>query len=225
MKIIYSILVFCITLSLSAQDNQDKVVGEFKEIKVYDLIEVELIKSDQNKVVVSGKNTEDVVIVHKKDILKIRMTLEEAFDGDQTTVKVYYTGLEIIDSNEGAVIKSDEAIEQFELEVKAQEGGKVRLNVKGITFLDIKAISGGSIDISGDSKNQTVDINTGGSYEAKDLITEKTTVTIKAAGVANVHATKEVIAKVRAGGTVYVYGNPEKVDEDTILGGKIVIKE
>ena len=226
MKTLYSLVLFCITLTLTAQNNQDKVVGEFKEIKVYDRIEVELIKSDENKVIVSGKNTDDVVIVHKKDVLKIRMTLEEAFDGDETTVKVYYTTLEIIDSNEGAVVKSsDEAIEQFELEIKAQEGGKVRLSVKDLKFLDIKAVSGGSIVVSGDSKHQTVDVNTGGSYEGEDLITEKTTVTIKAAGVAHIHATEEVVARVKAGGTVYVYGNPEKVDEKTILGGKIIIKK
>ena len=225
MKIIYSILVFCISFTISAQDNQEKVVGAFKEIKVYDRIEVELIKSDENRVVVSGKNTEDLVIVHKKDILKIRMTLEEAFDGDETNVKVYYTELEIIDSNEGAIVNSDEAIEQFELKIRAQEGGKVNLNVKDLKFMNVKAVSGGSIIIAGDSKNQTVDVNTGGSYEGKDLITEKSTVTISAAGVAHVHATNEVIAKVRAGGTVYVYGNPEKVDEKTILGGKIIIKE
>ncbi|MDB9960501.1 DUF2807 domain-containing protein [Oceanihabitans sp.] len=225
MKIIYSILVFCISISLSAQDGKDSVIGEFKELKVYDRIEVELIKSDENKVVVSGNNTEDVVIVHKKDILKIRMTLEEAFDGAQTTVKVYYTNVEIIDSNEGAVVKSRDPIEEFELEIKAQEGGKVRLNVQAITFLDIKAVSGGSIEVAGDAKTQTVDINTGGTYNGKDVITEKTTVIIKAAGSAQVHATNEVIAKVRAGGSVYVYGNPEKVDENTILGGKIIIKE
>jgi len=225
MKTIYSILLFCISISLSAQNGQEKVVGEFKEIKVYDRIEVELIKADENKVVVSGKNTEDLVIVHKKDVLKIRMTLEEAFDGDETTVKVYYTTVEIIDSNEGAVVKSNEDIEQFELEIKAQEGGKVDINVKALKFLAIKAISGGSIEVTGDSKNQTVDINTGGSYKGKDLITEKTTVTIKAAGVAHAHATNEVIAKVRAGGSVYIYGNPDKVDENTILGGKIIIKE
>ena len=225
MKTLYSLLLFCITLTLTAQNNQDKVVGEFKEIKVYDRIEVELIKSDENKVSVSGKNSEDVVIVHKKDVLKIRMTLEEAYDGDETTVKVYYTNLEIIDSNEGAVVKSSEPIEQFELEIKAQEGGKVNLSVKALKFLDIKTVSGGTIEVSGDSKNQTVDVNTGGSYEGKDLITEITTVTIKAAGVAHIHATEEVIAKVRAGGSVYVYGNPKKVDENTVLGGKIIIKK
>ena len=225
MKIIYSVLFFCLSFSLTAQDNQEKVVGEFKEIKVYDRIEVELIKSDENKVIVSGKNTEDLVIVHKKDILKIRMTLEEAFDGDETTVKVYYTTLDIVDANEGAIINSSDTIEQFELTLKAQEGGRIDLAVQDLKFLDVKSVSGGSINVSGNSKNQTVDINTGGSYDAEGLKTENTTVTIKAAGVAHVNASQKVSAKVRAGGSVYIYGNPETVDENTIFGGKIIIKD
>jgi len=225
MKTLFSTFFIFISLSLFAQDNQEKVVGEFKELKVYDRIEVELIKADENKVIVSGKNTEDLVIVHKKDILKIRMTLEEAFDGDETTVKVYYTTVDIVDANEGAIITSSDAIEQFELKIKAQEGGKVDLTLKDLKFLDIKSVSGGDISVSGDSKNQTVDVNTGGAYNGEELITENTTVTIKAAGVAHVHATKKVTAKVRAGGSVYVYGNPETVDENTIFGGKIIIKD
>ena len=173
---------------------------------------------------IKNKEWADYIFKIQPDANYQSLTLE-AFDGDETTVKVYYTSLEIVDANEGAFISSNDVIEQFELSVKTQEGGSVKLKVKDLKFLDVKAVSGGSIDLKGDSKNQTVDVNTGGSYDGEDLITEKTTVTIKAAGVAHIHALNEVVAKVRAGGTVYVYGNPEKVDENTIFGGKIIIKD
>lgn len=223
-NLLYVLFVFTAITGFS-QESQENVIGAFSEIKVYDRIEVELIKADENKVVVSGKNTKNVVIVHKKDILKIRMTLQEAFNGDDTTVQVYYTSLDVIDANEGTFIGSNDVIEQFDLKVKAQEGGTVTLEVKALQFLDIKSVSGGTINISGTAAKQTVDINTGGAYKGKDLVSENSTVTIKAAGVAHVNASKKVEAKVRAGGTVYVYGNPETVDENTILGGKIIIKE
>ena len=224
MKLLSTLIALTFSVSLFSQENNEKVIGAFKELKVYDLIEIELIKSDENKVVVSGKNTEDLVVVHKKDLLKIRMTLEESFDGDDTSVKVYYTDLEIIDANEGAVVRSKDPIEQFDLELRAQEGGKIRLNVKDLKFMNVKAISGGNVTVAGNVKNQTVDINTGGAYEGEDLVSENTTVTIKAAGVAHVNASQKVEAKVRAGGTVYIYGDPETIDENTILGGKIVVK-
>ncbi|QRM88682.1 DUF2807 domain-containing protein [Lacinutrix sp. WUR7] len=225
MKNLLYVLFACITITSFAQESQENVIGAFSEIKVYDRIEVALIKADENKVVVSGKNTKDVVIVHKGDILKIRMTLQKAFNGEDTTVQVYYTTLDVIDANEGTFIGSNDEIEQFDLKVKAQEGGNVSLNVKGLNYLDIKAITGASIKITGTAVNQTIDINTGGSYKGKDLVAENTTVTIKAAGTAFTNTTKKVIAKVRAGGSIYIYGNPEIVDENTILGGKIIIKE
>ncbi|MBU2938014.1 DUF2807 domain-containing protein [Lacinutrix sp. C3R15] len=225
MKKLLCLLFISLAITSFAQESIELPIGEFSEIKVYDRIEIELIKADENKVVISGKNTKDVVIVHKNDILKIRMTLTEAFNGDDTTVQVYYTSLDVIDANEGTFIGSNDILEQFDLKVKAQEGGSITLQVKDLHYLDVKAVSGANIKISGTTINQTIDINTGGTYKAKDLIAENTTVTIKAAGTAYVNTSKKVVAKVRAGGSVYVYGNPEMVDENTILGGKIIIEE
>ena len=44
---------------------------------------------------------------------------------------------------------------------------------------------------------------------------------LRAAGVAHVNTTQKVIAKVRAGGDMYIYGNPEQIDESRVLGGRI----
>jgi len=223
-KILY--LLFLITsITTFAQETKEQSIGEFSEIKVYDRIEVELIKADENKVVITGKNTKDVVIVHKNDILKIRMTFKTAFKGDETTVQVYYTSLDVIDANEGTFIGSNDIMDQFDLKIKTQEGGAVKLALKDVRFLDVKAVTGGSVSLSGNVVNQTIDITTGGAYNAKKLIAENSTVTIKAAGVAHVNTTKKAIAKVRAGGSIYIYGNPETLEQDTILGGKIIIEE
>ncbi|MDX1277371.1 head GIN domain-containing protein [Oceanihabitans sediminis] len=223
-KILY--LLFLITsITTFAQETKEQSIGEFSEIKVYDRIEVELIKADENKVVITGKNTKDVVIVHKNDILKIRMTFKTAFKGDETTVQVYYTSLDVIDANEGTFIGSNDIMDQFDLKIKTQEGGVVKLALKDVRFLDVKAVTGGSVSLSGNVIHQTIDITTGGAYNAKKLIAENSTVTIKAAGVAHVNTTKKAIAKVRAGGSIYIYGNPETLEQDTILGGKIIIEE
>ncbi|MDX1773019.1 putative autotransporter adhesin-like protein [Oceanihabitans sediminis] len=223
-KILY--LLFLITsITTFAQETKEQSIGEFSEIKVYDRIEVELIKADENKVVITGKNTKDVVIVHKNDILKIRMTFKTAFKGDETTVQVYYTSLDVIDANEGTFIGSNDIMDQFDLKIKTQEGGVVKLALKDVRFLDVKAVTGGSVSLSGNVVHQTIDITTGGAYNAKKLIAENSTVTIKAAGVAHVNTTKKAIAKVRAGGSIYIYGNPETLEQDTILGGKIIIEE
>ncbi|WP_417857909.1 head GIN domain-containing protein [Xanthomarina gelatinilytica] len=219
------IFAFLLIATTNIYAQIEKNLGDFKELKVYDRIEVELIKSDSNKVIITGKNTEDVVLVNKNGTLKIRMTVPKVFNGDDTRVQLYYTNIDIIDANEGTFIGSNDVMKQFEIDVRAQEGGSVKLQVEDVTFVEAKAITGGVIKISGQAKNQNIDLTTGGSYLGKDLETEKAKINIKAAGEAHVRATKEVDVKVRAGGTAYIYGNPETLTENTVFGGKIIRKE
>jgi hypothetical protein len=150
------------------------------------------------------------------------MDLEERFDGDATTVTLFFKSIAIIDANEGARIYSDTEIKSSSLELKTQEGGKI--NVKVATEnLDIKSVSGGVVETEGTTQKQDVNINSGGTYEAKNLISSKTYVSVTAGGVANVYATNKVDAKVKAGGNITVYGNPKDVKKKKLAGGNIEI--
>ena len=221
MKRIFTILTILIaTVTISQNTDIEKTIGEFTELKVYDLIEVALIKSDENKVLISGINTEDLVVINKNGKLKIRMIFEKSFDGKNTTVTLFYTNLDILDANEGAIISSEDTIKQYELDLKSQEGGKISVNLD-VKIVNIKAISGGIINTNGTANSQTVTLNTGGVYEGKNLQTENTTVNIKAAGNAEVRASELVDVKIRAGGDVFVYGDPKTIKENRVFGGRV----
>ncbi|OEK06043.1 chaperonin [Flavivirga aquatica] len=220
MKRLITALVILITTTIIAQNKVEKTIGEFTELKVYDLIEVELIKSDSDKIIISGENKEDVLVNNKNGILKIKMKLEEAFDGNKTKIILYYTNIDIIDANEGAKIYSEDEIKQFEIDLNAQEGSKIKVKLN-VTHTNIRSVTGSNIQTSGISKNQNISIYTGGVYKGKELKTTFTDVSIRAAGEAHVNAKTLVKAKVRAGGNVYIYGNPEKVEESKIFGGRI----
>ena len=215
------ILAFlCITGLSHSQGKIEKALGDFHELKVYDLIEVKLVKSNDNKIRISGKNANDVVIVNKNGILKIRMNLEESFDGNKTHVTLHYKNIDVIDANEGAYIYSDDSIKLFDLELKAQEGGLIKVPVE-TSFLDVKSATGGNIEAKGSAKKQKISLNTGGIYQGEHLKTEQTEVTVVAAGEAYVNASKLVDVKIRVGGDVYIYGNPETINENKALGGRI----
>lgn len=220
MKYVTSVLVLLISFSILAQNPIEKTVGEFSELKVYDLIEVELIKSDEDKVVISGKNKNDVIVNNKNGTLKIKMKLEEVFDGSNTKVKLYYTKIDVIDGNEGAKIYSNDEIEQFEIDLNAQEGAEIKVKVN-VKYINVRAVTGGDVHASGTAKYQDISIYTGGDYHGEELKTEHTEVSIRAAGEAYVNATKKVTAKVRAGGDIFIYGNPDNIDESRVLGGRI----
>ena len=203
-----------------AQNPIEKSIGEFTELKVYDLIEVELVKSNEYKVVITGNNSEEVLINNKNGTLKIKMNINKLFDGNKTKVVLYYKTVDIIDANEGAKVYSKDAIKQYEIDLRSQEGGSIDVSVN-VEYINIKAVTGGIIRASGDCKSQKVALLTGGIYNGESLETEKTEVSINAAGEGHVKASKLVDVKIRAGGDVFIYGNPETVNESTVLGGRI----
>ncbi|MEY8019544.1 head GIN domain-containing protein [Muriicola sp. SD30] len=211
------------TMSFS-QRIVDKEVGEFDEIKVYDLIEVNLIKSNENRILIKGKNVDDIKFVNKDGVLKLRMQLEKKFQGEDTFIEVYYTDIDIIDGNEGAKIVCNETVEKDRITIKAQEGAQIKVGLE-VDHVDIRAVTGGIIEASGLARNQFIVLTTGGIFEGQELKTSTTSVKILAGGEASLSASDEVDINVRAGGDVYVYGNPKNVNKNTLAGGRIYIKD
>ncbi|MBR9756890.1 MAG: DUF2807 domain-containing protein [Algicola sp.] len=223
MKNILFMLAVLLAFTANSQNTITKTVGEFTTLKAFDLIDVELIKAEENKVEISGKNAKDVAVINKNGVLKIRMKLEESFDGRDTYVKVYFTNLETIDANEGAFVASEHEFKQIELTLKAQEGALIKLQTQ-VTILDIKAITGGEVKTSGTAKKQLVNLSTGGLYSANDLTAHDSEVTIVAGGEAKVKTLENLDIKIRAGGLVVVYGTPKNVTKNKALGGRIEYK-
>ena len=220
MKTFLTLALVIVTSVLTAQNPKEQAVGDFNEVKVYDLIVVNLVKSNVSKVDITGDDIEDVEVINKDGKLKIRMKLNKSFNGDRTFVSVHYTKLDIIDGNEGAYITSNELIEQNQIELRAQEGAHLKIGLD-VDQVDIKAVSGGIVETRGKAISQDITLNTGGIYEGKAFETKNTSVSVKAAGEAEVNASKTVDARVTAGGGIYIYGNPENVKEKTTLGGEI----
>jgi len=167
MKRLFTLLVLVYAVSLTAQNSIEKTIGEFTELKVFDLIEVEMIKSNENKVTISGKNNKDVVVNNKNGKLKIKMNIEKLFDGNNTKVTLYYTTVDVLDANEGAKIYSNDEIKQFELDLRSQEGGTINA-VCDVSYLNVKAVTGGIVEVSGKSKKQNISLLTGGIFKGEN---------------------------------------------------------
>ena len=220
MKKILFILTLTVCFISNGQETVEKTVGEFTTLKVYDLINLKMIKSKENKVVVSGKNRKDVEVLNKNGKLKIRMNLEEQYDGNDTVVILYYTAVDVIDANEGAKVTVKDPIEQFEIDLKTQEGAEITVVLK-TSYANFRAVTGGVVNVTGTSKNQDISIYTGGVFNGEDFVTEQTEVSLNAAGEAYINATEYVDVRIKAGGDVFIYGKPKKVDESRVLGGRI----
>lgn len=218
-------LIFFFLTSLFCQAQEEKVtqsLNSFKEVKVFDGISIKLIKSDKNKAVITGANTNKVAIVNNGGTLKIRMEIDKIFSGFRTFIDLYYTDqLLVLDVNEDALISSEDVMVQDILELKSQEGGEINLNCQTEQLL-VKAITGGDISVTGFTDNQDIIINTGGAYNGEGFKSKFTTISVSAGGNASIYTTKYVKANVKGGGKIKVYGDPEKMDEKTLFGGRVI---
>lgn len=205
-----------------AQNPIEAIISDFDKLKTYDLITVSLVKSSENKIIISGRDSQDVEYVQKNGVLKIRMRAEKIFDGAETFVYVYYKKLLTIDANEGSRVVSNGLIEQNRLVIKVQEGASVKAGLK-VKNLDVRAVTGGIVELSGQVEDQILVVNTGGIVENAKLRTYYTKVNVQAGGEVEIYATQTADINVRAGGDVIVFGSPVNVKKKTLLGGRVKI--
>lgn len=215
-KLVFSILL----LSTIAFGQVEKNVGDFTKVTTFDRIDVVLIESNENRVVINGNEANKVELVNKNGELKIRMPLLKMLDGDDISLTVYYKNITAVEANEGSRIACTNKIKAISFDIIAKEGAQVNLNVE-VSKLNARVANGSKITIEGSAQNQEVVVNSGGIYAAATFKTVQTTITGNAGGEADIYATELVEAKVRAGGDIVIYGKPKQINQKVIAGGSI----
>ena len=204
-----------------ATQDREVLVDDFINIKVYSGIEVKLIPSDQNKLVISGEDNISVVTKIKRKTLKIRHSLEHILNPTFTYVELYHTAiLNEISLYQGSDLSSDKTYNQTSISLKVQEGSTMSLVFQGEKISSLVS-TGGQLFLSGKVTNHQTVVNSGGACEAETLISEQTKASVTAGGLSYVNASKLIEAKVTAGGIIRIYGNPNKIITKKTIGGQI----
>ncbi|WP_083961610.1 head GIN domain-containing protein [Salinimicrobium terrae] len=219
-RTLFTCLFIFIAISAKAQDVEEDLES-FSELKTFNAVEVEIIPSTENRIVITGHSKNDVKYEIDGDRLEIRLSLDNIWSENNTLITLYTKDLNTIDANQASIIEITDELRGEELTFRVQEGAVILGRVKG-RKINSKSITGGRITIEGEAEEQVVEINTGGHYYGKNLRTEVTEVSAGTAGKGEVYATEYVKATARLGGTVEIFGRPAEVDKKTSLGGRIL---
>ena len=215
------VIIFLLgTFTILGQSKIDRNLGDFSKVAVYDGINLELIKSDENKVEITGKNTNFVVVKNKNGDLKIRLNLERRFSGDKTKVSLFYKTLYNIISHEGSNVFSKDTIKQADLNVKANTGSTLNFIV-ALNTLNTTSATGSTVNLSGNAEYHDCSSSTGAEIDAEKLTTTETYATSTTGGLIEVSATKELEANSKLGGIINVYEKTDKIVESISLGGVV----
>ena len=220
-KVLFIFALFAFHLTISAQTTIIKNIGDFDVLKVYNGIELELIKSDEQKIEITGEKAEKVKVKNSDGTLKISLKFPDLSADGKVTIKLFYNrDIQVIDANEGSTI-TGKGIDQTYLEVKSQERALINL-VINTKHLKIKSSSGGIVKLTGNSKNQDIDLDLYGIYQGYDLkVTDSTSIRAGSGAKAEVSAGEILNAKVSFGGSIFYKGNPEVIKDTKVAGGII----
>lgn len=217
-----AVLLFFVMITQITIAQNSKNVGQFNSVNVYDHISVNLIfdQSSSNTLEIKGSGADNVQVINKNGVLKIKMNLVNSFQGDDIQVDLHYNNLTQISVGEGATIKNSEPLKSTFLDIHSKTGGTIKLAID-TEKLNIKAGAGAIVRLTGFAKIQDIVSNSGANVDNAKLLTEQTTVTVNAGGIATVNATEIVDAKTRAGGNITIHGNPTTINEKVVAGGNI----
>lgn len=217
------VIIAFVFLSQFTNAQVTRNLGDFDEVKVFDKINVKLIPASENKIVITGDRADEVETINNNGELKIRMPFPQLLSGEDIKVTLYFKNIENISASEGSYVSSAVNFKQTLLEVNSKSGAEININLE-VDKVNIKASTGGIVSVSGKATNSDVAITSGGILKAADLYTIQTKISVAAGGKSEINATTLVDAKVKAGGSIFIYGKPKQINKEVFIGGTILEK-
>tara|TARA_B100002019_G_scaffold132784_1_gene114181 strand:- start:1871 stop:2542 length:672 start_codon:yes stop_codon:yes gene_type:complete len=206
---------------LVSQEEINRNLGEFTKLSIYDGINVELIKSDENKVEASGENTRFVVVKNKNGNLKIRLNVQKRFSGDRTMVKLYYKNIYSFIAHEGSNIFSKDTLKQADLKIKGHTGSRIDIPVE-LNSISVTSTAGAKITLRGSSTYLEASSATGSEINARNMVIEDGEVSALSGSMIDVRAETSLEAIARIGGVINVHSKTERITEKVSLGGSVI---
>ncbi|MDG2371831.1 MAG: DUF2807 domain-containing protein [Flavobacteriaceae bacterium] len=226
MKRIVIFLFIASTASLlEAQQKAEKTImtGGFDTINVYAGIQVNVIKGDENKIILSDNNEDKSVFIYKikNNILKLKVGIDKRLSLGNVFVDVYYTNeIDAINLYQGSKLFLKTPITQTNFNIKAQEGSSFEGKVV-TEKTNIHVASGGAITVLGKTSVLDIIATTGGLCLAEELSSNQTKIQANIGAVVYAKASVLMDAKASLGAIIRAHGESKKSVYKSFLGGSI----
>lgn len=207
-----------------SQKTAEQNLADFDKLTVQGRFTVDFKYSDEMKAVavVHGDEVDlsSLSYTYVENTLKIKYSGSLLEDVD-LNITIYANNLLSLEAKQGAEIRVDDDFD-FKgnpISLKSDAGGKIliKLDVPAITA---EITKGGSIRMTGKTKQLNATVKTGGTIGAVNLKASNITAKISFGGEIICNAAKLLDAQVTSGGTISYKGKP-KVIEKIRLGGTI----
>ena len=176
----------------------------FKSVSIAPDMELTLVKSKENKLVIEGTDDQEIDIEQEKGNLTLK---------GEGRATLYYKGeLENIAVGADGKVYSDDEITGASFSIAAGSDSKItlKLNVKK---LHIAAGSDAQITLTGKAGDHNVTLASDAKLNAEELSTLNTSIVLASDAQATITTTGNLSATVGSDGELEIHGNPKNVKE------------
>lgn len=216
------LFLFFLIGALQFVQGQDivKDLPDFSSVQVTNGLTVELVKSDKNQVVISGQSRDKIEVNQTEGILNIKYSLSNLWREDDTSIKIYFKDLNNVEARQKSTVEIRGRLEQKNLRLRLQEGSRLSGNLN-VEDLYASVVTGSHLELGGKAIRQEIEIKTAGEFWGENLKGKNVRVTVGSSAKANIFASEYVNATAKTGGQIYIYGDPDDVDQEIVFGGTI----
>ena len=218
--------------------DEPRSLDSFERISVANSITLIMEKGSKNeaRIETSGMDTDKVIVENAGSTLKIYIDYRDRdfWDniGGSGSATVYLTFTENLTSLKASnsssirsksLIKSDEFsvkvsnsatieadVDTDELELSISNSGRIKMNAEA-DELEVSITNSGKVSLSGETAEQEISITNSGRYDGYGMKSERSDITIRNSGTAEVSVSKELIVDATNSGKVYYKGEPTKI--------------
>lgn len=193
-------------------------IKSFNSLAVSGNLELTLIKSNENKIVVESGDSDMLKIGTDEGSLALSND-----SGDDIVATVYFNSpIDNIAAAAGVQVNVKGEIKAKHMTINIAGGSEVTIEVD-TERLNVAIASGAEMKITGKAKEFEVAVASGAELHADSLKTEECTVVVASGGEAGVNVNKKANATVASGGELKIHGNPKKVNKTEAEGAEITM--
>lgn len=228
----------------SVQNKEIKM--NIDEIKVSQSIRAEVIKSDEEKVVISAPSDiiDEVLVDNRDGKLSIHFKSNVNISSKNVSAKIYVKDFSRISADSSADIVIKDKFTQEKIFVDADSSGSITGDLEAneldidvdssggfsgkIWAVNLKANadSSGDIKISGKTKNADLQADSSGNIDAKEVVAENAKVEADSSGGISLSVSGTLDASADSSGSIEILkkGNLKVVKQESDSGGRISVK-
>lgn len=200
---------------------EERNVGNFKELRVSSGIDIKLNQGNQPKVVIIAD--EDVIDDVNSELIgnELRLSVDgNWFRRGRVEARITCVDLESLDVSAGSDVESEGLLQFEDLKIEASSGSDIKLELEA-REVELQASSGSDASLKGSARRLHAKASSGSDINAYEFEVENAVLELSSGSDVKIWVTGSLEVDASSGSDVYYKGDPQLMNINTSSGSDV----